>query len=820
MSSEGFSHELSNGIFTCCRKKGDMNTDSVFILNQNKIPDTMQVIVNNLPDSLAVNGIVKVSNMAEPNNYEIQLDSLVAIWRDISVFGIGYSDTISNIAFPLIIAVFAFALPFLFSAINHVNNKYDSAAIANMFKSSNRYKFFWWSIAVNVSIMMLYGGLSLLPFYTFHHWIDFVFSYLLVGLVTWMVISVFLFMHYCMMYNKPYNVVEEIKRLYPVEKADAEKKDKKQSKKFKKTRKSKSQSAKKVWEMIGSMYMRGYSNSADLELINRLSEMCRYAIRKNDYNLYLSVWSKIYEIQKTEMEFDDTTKSVVSDDCEKNLTNSFLLKTCENIGESAINVEIQGSLIRTWLQCFAHDKYPNHIDFYLLMRTLFKLAGNGNTGFIEKYFADSKYTFRYVLTLPQVLYVKGGDTSNIKSEEMKSLEKWNEICDYHFVLAAFAFYMGLKTLPKQIMADELGMDLLPRNRQELLLTYVRCKSKMRSDGAYDFLNAEELYGRRVDPDFIDTFAVLLFALLGDAEAGYYFLYVPNEFTDKIKGYKTLFYNIGEKFKKDPYIKSNHNRICQLNFNKAFEDSKKILFTKPSKESFEDKLPELLVYNIKMYLHNQIMQLKNFTGYEMWGDYSEDKTEVLELGKCPVRLIKHHVAQCPTEEVWYYFRDVSEIIRYRAYYLYMHILTSWNCDVIKVQPDCIADKLNELVDGHPENYVLIDYDSHTCIFLSMDHNDFRHRKCEGIDHVLCSSIGYLKDTFLYKQLEGKLFLILKEDLPALIRTSDGDVDVTFEDQSNYENNCMDLRMYIDSKYVIKYSKNVNITSFEVLSMKMN
>ena len=85
-----------------------MNTDSVFILNQTKIPDTMQVIVNNLPDSLAINGVVKVSNMTKPNNYESRLDSLVAIGRDISEFGIGYSDTISNIAFPLIIAVFAF----------------------------------------------------------------------------------------------------------------------------------------------------------------------------------------------------------------------------------------------------------------------------------------------------------------------------------------------------------------------------------------------------------------------------------------------------------------------------------------------------------------------------------------------------------------------------------------------------------------------------------------------------------------------------------------------------------------------------------------
>ena len=343
-----------------------MITDSVFVLNKKKIPDTMQVIVDNIPDTLVINGTVEVSNMAEPQNYKSQLDSLVAIGRDVAEFGIGYSDTISNIAFPLIIAVFAFALPFLFSAINYVNNKYDSAAISNMFKTSKRYNTLWWSIAINVCVMLLYGGLSLLPFGTFHYWVGFVFSYLFVGLVAWMVISVFWFMQHCIIYNKPYSVVEEIKRLYPIEKADAEKKNKNQSMKFKKIGKSKSQSAKKVWEMIGSMCMRGYSNSADLELINRLSEMCRYAIRKNDYKLYLSVWSKIYEIQKTEMEFDDTTKGVVSDDCEKNLTNSFLLKTCENIGESVIKVEIQGSLIRTWLQCFAHDKYPNRIDSYIV----------------------------------------------------------------------------------------------------------------------------------------------------------------------------------------------------------------------------------------------------------------------------------------------------------------------------------------------------------------------------------------------------------------------------------------------------------------------
>ena len=183
---------------------------------------------------MAFKSYVIVSDVVEQYSFDSKIDSLVATGKYITEYGIGYSDTISNIVFPLIIAVFAFALPFLFSTINHVNNKYDSITIASMFKSSKRYKNFWWSISVNVGTMLLYGGLSLLPFYTFHHWIGLVSSYLLVGLVVWMVISVFLFMQYCMLYNKPYCVVEDINRRYLEEKAEVEKMSIRQSMKFKK----------------------------------------------------------------------------------------------------------------------------------------------------------------------------------------------------------------------------------------------------------------------------------------------------------------------------------------------------------------------------------------------------------------------------------------------------------------------------------------------------------------------------------------------------------------------------------------------------------
>ena len=47
-----------------------MNTDTVYLLNQAKIPDNMKVFVDNMPDSISVNGTVAVSNIPEPIHYD------------------------------------------------------------------------------------------------------------------------------------------------------------------------------------------------------------------------------------------------------------------------------------------------------------------------------------------------------------------------------------------------------------------------------------------------------------------------------------------------------------------------------------------------------------------------------------------------------------------------------------------------------------------------------------------------------------------------------------------------------------------------------
>ena len=95
--------------------------------------------------------------------HQIQImDDLSAKVNDMLEYGMGFDDTISIIAIPLIIALFAFAFPFLFTVITHINNKYGSRSISEMFSDMSSYKLFWKANWIGVIYLAVYGVLYLI----------------------------------------------------------------------------------------------------------------------------------------------------------------------------------------------------------------------------------------------------------------------------------------------------------------------------------------------------------------------------------------------------------------------------------------------------------------------------------------------------------------------------------------------------------------------------------------------------------------------------------------------------------------------------------
>ncbi|MFA6831886.1 MAG: hypothetical protein WCR36_06415 [Bacteroidaceae bacterium] len=637
----------------------------------------------------------------------------------------------------------------------------------------------------------------------------------------WMVYSVICFMKGCILYNKPSEMVEEIEKRYKEEKKRASEKDNKQSSKIKsKESKSKSELEKKIWIFFGSFNKRTYLNNADYEYIDRLTEVCRYAFQKNDYNIYLSVWSKINDIIKDEKTHIDADSDSIAEAKPKYLSARFLDAAFLYYTKSADNNRIQDSLITTRLTSYSHDKYPSMVDLFWLMRVLLKMAGRGELQFIEKYFLDCKYSYRFVLYLPQVLYVQDGNVGKRPEVEKKSWERWEEICDYHFILAAYAFNQGLKSLPKQILSEDSGLDILPHNKQELLIRYARCKSKMRSNGGFDFSDPEDLYGRRVDPEYVDQFAALMFALLDDETNCYYYMYSSEDILKTLNESSENFIKIGNKLKKESYVILSYNNVCQYDYNGNYSESIKLIKNKPTKEVFEIDIPKKTKDAIELQFLNQINQIENLTCDEMWGEDSTEKIDELEFKACPIRINKDALLALDINNYFCGFRNVMEIIESRAIFLYLKSISKMLIDEVTLTISKFDAFIRKRTNNKPKEYVLIDFDSPFIAILPIKHKTFREAYYGDTSYIIIRNYTYLRDTQMYKQWDGKLVLMKKTDLPALVKVnSTNDVSVNFEDQSNYDKGTLEVRILIDTNRKVKYNKKAQVVKIDLARVRL-
>lgn len=102
--------------------------DSTYVINQVCLPDTLNAHVGNIPSAIKIDGIVAVTD----TSYDRHLNDLLSLGNNIAKYGVGISDVVATIVFPLIIAIFAFAFPFLFDAINKINSKYKSEILSEL----------------------------------------------------------------------------------------------------------------------------------------------------------------------------------------------------------------------------------------------------------------------------------------------------------------------------------------------------------------------------------------------------------------------------------------------------------------------------------------------------------------------------------------------------------------------------------------------------------------------------------------------------------------------------------------------------------------
>lgn len=138
-----------------------MSVDTTYIVNQFKLPHTVNVEVANVPDTLNVH---LVDSVAQSN-----VDSLVAeITPNISEIhdtlchiansGSGYPEYLKVIAIPIILQCLVLATPLLLKAVSSVNDKGDRASIFGIIlKHRKIYNVFIYALALGIILVFVYS---------------------------------------------------------------------------------------------------------------------------------------------------------------------------------------------------------------------------------------------------------------------------------------------------------------------------------------------------------------------------------------------------------------------------------------------------------------------------------------------------------------------------------------------------------------------------------------------------------------------------------------------------------------------------------------
>lgn len=238
---------------------------------------------NSIPSNIAIDTTIVNTKSIEAQIHE-QLGNIY-------VNGIGYSDIVSVISIPLIIALFAFSFPFIFQTINRINDKYASKYISTLFRTSTRYNLFWVTNFFSIIYVLSYGASSLL-------WKEFI---LIRYPQIWNCITIFvafsyvcvviMFVGYCINFNNPNKLLKIIKRRYYLEKSIVWLQRKWVFCKvlLRVSFRHKDKAGNSIYKSARDTVCRWNNSIPEDNYVSRLIGVASFAVKENDFSLFQNV---------------------------------------------------------------------------------------------------------------------------------------------------------------------------------------------------------------------------------------------------------------------------------------------------------------------------------------------------------------------------------------------------------------------------------------------------------------------------------------------------------------------------------------------------
>ena len=784
-----------------------MLTDTLYN-PQPVIDDSLLIVAKNLTGTV--------------ESYDVKLDSLASRLDTIAEYGVGYSDMAGHIALPLIIALFAFSFPFIFDTINHINNKYSSCVISDLFTKSCRYRLFWLMNVMGVLVAITYGGCSLLLDGESHatvldlSWILLVVAFLYSA-------SVLSFALFCVHFNKPMSLIRIISRRYNFECRkehfhvlmwDVRKWIKSKTHRI-------NDGNKRIYSMFRNMSDSFSNTGVEYLRIDRLAALCKYSLLKNDMTLFDEI---IYEISKiTDKErnrYADDAKFIISAN-HPYCSSRFFCQVYAFYATLPENAHVEDRLVRYRLYTFSKRRLVSVPGLNWLVSSMMRMADSKHFSLVSRYIQDSSWYYRFVNRLAQSVYVQGGTNDDRIKAESKSWKNWDDVCNYHFFMMAYVFAKGGYGLLKDVFehSNSYTETPYPYYCTKILVRYLKCRKELDSSGKFEIYDTVDNIHRNIDSDQLDRYAAALMLIAKMEDVGIAEILTADlqrqlsECWDNLKrGFEYNQYN-QEFISLFPTAKNDK-------YEEIFNQSKDYLSVDSAKKLYEGELSEEVRNSLNNYMLHIQDTIKRNISKVVSGNESCEREEIM-VNDCPVitsRLLFTNPDQGWTGSVTQF---IGETVSARVLYIIMTILSKKKTKERKSTPVQFNRVLNKITGGKTDQYVLLDFDSGFHAILLPEIKGFRSYEYKGYDYYrfdeLISSLG---ETEMFDKLKDGLWVVEKCLLPVLKRADENKLpSVIVSDESSLEKGNLNVRIIAYPNIKVCYKKGGTIYKIKPMKEKL-
>ena len=716
----------------------------------------------------------------------------------ISAYGMGFDDAISDVTIPLIIALFAFAFPFLFTVITHINNKYGSEHISTMFRSSTHYQRFMKVTKANATYLIVVAFVAL----TFRG----VCRELTMTIVNWtslLMAAVYAYCTYhfvktCVWYNDTQELLKLISEKYKEDLTKAKKGEEKLERLTSRAKYKfwKSKNWKKYYQQALIFRKPFLKFNADTHHVERLIDLSRYAISHREDLLFsqiLFTMDELTEIEKriTGEKMATSFKGMMGAGMLRH-TKTFYEAVHEHYALYGNNKEIEARLLSGQLRALNRSLFPNGSDIVSIMKSVVNAVERGNTTLFDKYIQESLYGYSFMLRLPQVAYIRGFDEEGQKAVELQVEKEWNELREIHFLTAAYLFskrhYFILAPLLTEKTRDR-GR-LYPTAGPEILKCYLRCKEKQNKEGEYNYWMTDKLFDQSIDHDMLEKYvaAILMITntktemsktILSEGEIG------------KLKQEKDRLAMFAQQNMNDSDLTRQYPKMLQVDFGQLFDvciktieknvnlgkvDDSRDFFVMLEKAftllfyGEQPKEPKLTIYDVG--LDKKIVQnadamadsalYRNKPLVKFLGRNAEGKTQEMKMGTMTCCYDKRLFIEGKIDWFMYFKHIFSE----RVTFVIFMAMKEMAHEEVEMDAAEFETYFMNYTHGHPEEYAVIDTDSMFRHVLDMRLNDGRLYGADCYDTGMMTG-RYISDLPETAEFEKRMIIIRKDDLPVLV-----------------------------------------------------